>query len=78
MSIPFPTPILRFIHKDNLHIYLRRGGIHAPNNLPNDGLEYKTIHDAEIQSKRSASPIPCGLKVVYTIMSLSILDIYLP
>lgn len=60
MSIPFPTPILRFIHKDNLHIYLRRGGIHAPNNLPNDGLEYKTIHDAEIQSKRSASPIPCG------------------
>lgn len=60
MSIPLPTPILRFIHKDNLHIYLRRGGIHAPNNSPNDGLEYKTIHDAEIQSKRSASPIPCG------------------
>ena len=60
MTVPDPTPILRFIHKDNLGLYLRRGGIHAPNNTPDDGLPYKTIHSVDIQSKRSALQIPCG------------------
>ena len=62
MPVPNPTPIFRLIHKDNLHIYLRRGGIHAPNNTPDDGLTYKTIHDVEIQSKRSELQIPCGTR----------------
>lgn len=60
MRGPDPTPILRLIHKDNLHIYLRRGGIHAPNHTPDDGLIYKTIHNVEIQTKRSELQIPCG------------------
>lgn len=60
MSVPNPTPILRLIHKDNLHIYLRRGGIHAPNHTPNDGLIYRTIHNVEIQAQRSVTQIPCG------------------
>jgi len=60
MPIPNPTLILRIIHKDNLHIYLRRGGIHAPNNWPSDGLTYKTIHNLQIQSQRGVTQIPCG------------------
>jgi len=62
MLVPNPTPILRFIHKDNLHVYLRRGGIHAPNHTPNDGLNYRTIHNVEIQSQRSLTQIPCGAR----------------
>lgn len=62
MQIPDPTPILRLIHKDNLHIYLDRGGIHAPNSTPNDGLSYRTIHNTEIQSKQKVLQIPCGAR----------------
>ncbi len=43
---------------DNLHIYLWRGGLHAPNFTPNDGLSYRTIHNAEIQQKRQIKQIP--------------------
>ena len=60
MTAPYPTPILRFIHVDNLHIYLRRGGLHAPNFTPNDGLSYRTIHNVDIQQKRQTKQIPCG------------------
>jgi len=45
---------------DNLHIYLRRGAIHAPNHTPDDGLNYKPIHNKDIQSQRRATKIPCG------------------
>jgi hypothetical protein len=31
MTVPEPTPIYRIIHLDNLPIYLRRSGMHAPN-----------------------------------------------
>ena len=55
-------PIYRLIHIDNLPIYLQRGGMHAPNNVPNDGLEYRTIHNIEIQRERHKRPIPCGSK----------------
>jgi hypothetical protein len=64
MSVPNPTYILRFIHVDNLNIYLRRGGLHAPNFTPEDGLEYKTIHNVDVQAKRRHQPIPCGPKGV--------------
>ena len=60
MVIPSPTPIYRIIHIDNLPIYLQRNGGHAPNNTPNDGLIYKTIHNTDIQQKRQITPILCG------------------
>ena len=60
MPVPNPTPICRFIHVDNLHVYLRRGGLHAPNNTPDDGLVYKTIHNVDIQAERSVTSILCG------------------
>jgi len=59
MSLPTPTPILRFIHVDNLHIYLRRGRLHAPNFAPRDVLVYKTIHNVDIQRERHTRHIPC-------------------
>jgi hypothetical protein len=60
MSVPIPTPIYRFIHVDNLEVYLHRGGLHAPNHTPANGLSYKTIHDIEIQQVRRTKTIGCG------------------
>ena len=59
-SLPVPTPIFRIMHVDNLHICLSRRGIHAPNFMPNDGLVYRIIHNAEIQSNRRVRRINCG------------------
>lgn len=60
MPMPNPTPIFRFIHLDNLHICLRRGGLNAPNHTPNDGLIFKTIHNVDIQNERRIRMITCG------------------
>lgn len=60
MAVPDPTPIMRFIHVGNLHIYLRREGIHAPNFDPDNGMIYKIIHNVDIQLQRRISRIPCG------------------
>jgi hypothetical protein len=60
MAIPDPTLILRLTHIDNLPILLQRGGLHAPNSVPNDGVRYKTIHNLEIQAQRRVQRIPCG------------------
>jgi len=60
MLVPVPTPIYRITHIDNLPILLCRGGLHAPNNPPNDGLPYKTIHNESIQCERRIRPIHCG------------------
>ena len=60
MAIPNPTPILRLIHIDNLSVCLQRGALYAPNSEPEDGLEYRTIHNTEIQAEREARAIPCG------------------
>lgn len=62
MTVPEPTPILRFLHIDNLQLCLKRGGIHAPNHTPDDGLVYKTIHNVDVQAKRHHTTIPCGPK----------------
>jgi len=62
MAMPIPTPIFRFIHIDNLHIYLHRGGIYAPKFEPKDGLIFKTNHDVAVQDGRRIEPIPCGPK----------------
>ncbi len=60
MDIPNPTPIYRITHIDNLHIFLERGGLHAPNFEPNNGLEYRQIHNTEIQQSRQIRTVPCG------------------
>jgi len=60
MPIPYPTPIFRFIHVDNLPLCLERGGISAPNFEPANGMNYKTIHNLEIQQHRRIMNIPCG------------------
>lgn len=58
--VPNPTPILRFTHVDNLATIIRRGGLHAPNHVPKDGLPYRFCHSAEVQSGRAAVPIQLG------------------
>ena len=60
MTTPIPTPIYRFIHINNLAIYLRRGGLHSPNHTPANGMTYKTIHNVDIQHHRGISCIRCG------------------
>ena len=60
MNVPTPTPIFRFLHVDNLETCLRRGGLHAPNHTPKDGLPYKTIHNVDVQAQRKVTRIPCG------------------
>jgi hypothetical protein len=60
MAAPKRMPIYRLIHIDNLPIYLHRSGMHAPNNWPDDGLEWKPNHDAEVQGKRTLKAVPCG------------------
>ncbi len=49
---PSTTPIYRIIYIDNLQVYLRRDVLHAPNHTPDDGLDYRTIHNLNIQQKR--------------------------
>lgn len=48
------------LHVDNLPVVLKRGGMHAPNHVPDDGLTYHTIHSLEVQAKRRVRLIPCG------------------
>ena len=59
-GIPDPVRVFRLMHLDNLSVCLQRGGLHAPNNLPSDGLHYKTIHNIDIQNERKLRCIPCG------------------
>ena len=60
MSVPRPTPIYRLIHIDNLAVILDCGGMHAPNNPPEDACDYRAIHNLDIQKVRRQRPIPCG------------------
>lgn len=57
---PTPTLILRFIHVDNLNTVMQRGGMHAPNHMPDDGLPYRNTHDPQVQENRAAVNIPVG------------------
>ncbi len=60
MPVPSPTPIYRIIHIDNLDICLRRRGLYAPNFTPDDGLDYRTIHNTDIQRQRQTLCLNCG------------------
>ncbi len=62
MKTPDPTPIFRITHIGNLSVLLKRGGLHAANFTPVDGLEYRTIHHTNIQITRHATQVPCGPK----------------
>ena len=58
-----PTPdrrLFRLVHIHTLPTLLMRGGLHAPNTTPADGLAYRTIHNVNVQASRSARGIPCG------------------
>src|SRR6266571_1354596 len=57
---PNPTPILRFIHVDNLDTIMRRGAMHAPNHTPTDGLPYRNTHSPTVQGARAIVPISAG------------------
>ncbi len=59
-TTPLPTPIYRLIHADNLPLLLQRGGMHAPNHTPNDGLVYRTIHNVSVQQSRHGKQVSCG------------------
>lgn len=61
MTMPVPTPIYRMVYVANLDTILRRGGMHSPNHVPNDGLPYRTIHNVDIQKERHVRRMPCGL-----------------
>ena len=52
MTMPVPSKIrlYRLTHIDNLNLLMQRGGLHSPNNTPNDGNIYRTIHDATVQA----------------------------
>lgn len=60
MNRPTPTPVFRLVHIDCLDTLIRRGAIHAPNRCPADRLPYRSTHDAEVQVKRAARPVPSG------------------
>ena len=60
MAPPNPAPIYRFVHIDNLDTLIRRGALHAPIHVPNDGLPYRFCHDPEVQGARAAVTIPVG------------------
>lgn len=54
------TPIYRILHIDNLPTLLARGRIHAPSQVPADGLVWRSIHAKETQEDRGRKPVPCG------------------
>jgi hypothetical protein len=60
MSAPNPTPIFRIVHVECLRTLLQRGGLHAANHTPDDGLPSRTIHNVDIQGQRISAISPAG------------------
>lgn len=59
-AVPNPTPIYRIVHIENLATIVRREIIHAPSQVPNDGLPWRSIHAIETQAARGQKFVPCG------------------
>lgn len=57
---PQPTRIYRLVHIESLPTLLARGALHAPNHAPDDGHEYRAIHNIDVQVKRRETIVPCG------------------
>lgn len=58
--VPNPTPIYRIVHIDNLATLMQRAVIHAPSQVPDDGLPWLGIHAKETQADRGSKPVLCG------------------
>ena len=54
------TLIFRIIHVDNLHIYLKDNGIHAPGFISQNEQDYRSILDPAIHERRCRTEVPCG------------------
>ena len=50
----------RVIHEDNLHIYLRRGAMHAAKHAPKDGLRWRPTHNTQVQGRRATTKVTAG------------------
>ena len=61
-AVPHPVRIFRLMYLNNLSVCLQRGALHAPNHAPQDGLQYRTIHNVDIQNERRQRPITCGTR----------------
>lgn len=59
-TVPAPIIIYRLVHMNTLPTLIERGGLHAPNFTPTDGLPYRTIHNLQVQASRRLTTIPCG------------------
>lgn len=60
MTTPYPTPIYRLVHVDNLRTLIQRQALHAPLTTPSDGRPYRTIHSESVQANRRIKPVTCG------------------
>ncbi|MCC7176060.1 MAG: DUF4433 domain-containing protein [Bryobacterales bacterium] len=60
MPVPNVLKLYRIGHVETLPTLLTRGGLHAPNFTPHDGLPYRIIHSVSVQATRHDRPIWCG------------------
>ena len=58
--LPDPFRLYRIVHYKNLDTLIRRGGLHAPSQVPDDGFPYIPIQKEELGNKRSHRQIPIG------------------
>lgn len=58
--IPLPTPIFHITPIDNLCGILAAGGLCCNSALRRDGIAYTNIAHANIQDRRSRTPVTCG------------------
>jgi len=69
--VPAQVTLYRILQVDNLDTVLNRGGLHAPNFTPRDGLPYSTIHDANVRRVGTIDPFGAVLAELATTTSRS-------